>query len=86
MQLPVPLHEPVSVFAGAPTAHDANVCVHGNCRLDQDCGPGGYCSPSAVTLDPFCTTGVPQGSVGYFCHTPEDVSAALAEWGVHLHL
>lgn len=55
-----------------PAAHDANVCVHGNCRLDADCGEDGYCSPSAVTLSPFCTEGVAIGSVGYFCHTAAD--------------
>jgi len=31
-----------------------NVCVKGgNCTVDSDCGPGGYCSPSV--LDGLCT-------------------------------
>ncbi len=54
-----------------PAKHDANVCVHGNCRTDADCD-GDYCSPSAVTLDPFCSLDVPIGSVGYFCHAAAD--------------
>ena len=54
-----------------PAKHEANVCVHGNCKTDADCN-GGYCSPSAVTLSPFCSLDVPIGSVGYFCHTPAD--------------
>ena len=53
--------------------HYANACYHGDCRIDADCaGGGGYCSPSAVTLSTFCTTGIPQGSFGYFCHSPGD--------------
>jgi len=55
-----------------PAQYNANGCFHGNCRLDADCGSGGYCSPSAVTLSPNCTDGIPIGSVGYFCHTPDD--------------
>jgi len=39
----------------------------GNCRVDSDCGPGGYCSPS---LDVNCGSGM--GVRGYFCHTPND--------------
>jgi hypothetical protein len=35
-----------------------NVCAVGsNCRIDSDCGPCGYCSPSGE---------------GYFCHTVQD--------------
>jgi hypothetical protein len=40
-------------------------CMGGNCRIDSDCGPGGYCSPSfgngSDCVDWF-----------YFCHTPDD--------------
>jgi hypothetical protein len=42
-----------------------NACVPGNCRLDSDCGPGGYCSPTAATN----TCGALSG---YYCHTPKD--------------
>jgi hypothetical protein len=42
-----------------------NTCVPGDCRIDSDCGAGGYCSPS------FSTMGC--GSLGgYYCHTPLD--------------
>ena len=31
---------------GSPYNGGGNSCVPGNCRVDTDCGPGGYCSPS----------------------------------------
>lgn len=34
-----------------------NVCVGGgNCRVDSDCGPGGYCSPSVLEPLTSCPT------------------------------
>jgi hypothetical protein len=42
-----------------------NTCVTGNCRVDADCGPGGYCSPSSNP------TGC-GGLAGYYCHTLAD--------------
>jgi hypothetical protein len=41
-----------------------NTCVPGDCRVDSDCGPGGYCSPTVA----------PNGLSlsGYYCHTPLD--------------
>jgi hypothetical protein len=45
--------------------HDGNTCLPGNCRVDADCGPGGYCSPAHGTND--CG-----GVNGYYCHTPQD--------------
>jgi hypothetical protein len=41
-----------------------NACIAGNCRVDSDCGPGSFCSPS---MSPNCG-----GLLGYFCHTPQD--------------
>ena len=38
----------------------------GNCTVDADCGPGGYCSPSVD----FDKTNF--GVTGYFCHTASD--------------
>jgi hypothetical protein len=55
-----------------PATLGANTCVQGDCRTDADCGAGGFCSPSAVTLDPSCSFGISAGSIGYFCHTPHD--------------
>jgi hypothetical protein len=44
-----------------------NTCVAGNCRVDADCGAGGYCSPTAPAGG-WC------GDVGgYYCHTPNDL-------------
>jgi hypothetical protein len=42
-----------------------NACVAGTCRVDSDCGPGDYCSPSTDTNS--CGF-----LVGYFCHTLAD--------------
>ena len=37
------------------TSPSANSCLSGgNCRLDADCGDGGYCSPSQVNNICFC--------------------------------
>ncbi len=51
---------------GSPyTGGQGNHCVPGNCRVDADCGTGGWCSPS------YTTNGC--GSIGgYYCHTPQD--------------
>ena len=50
-----------------PVYGEANLCLtEGNCAVDSDCGPGGFCSPSVVM------GGSPEG-YGYFCHTPNDL-------------
>jgi hypothetical protein len=51
--------------------YGANVCYKGNCRTDADC-PTSWCSPSAVNVSTSCTTGIPIGTVGFFCHTAAD--------------
>jgi hypothetical protein len=51
----------------AKNALGFNICLTGNCRVDADCGPGGFCSP---TWDLAC--GQSNGVVGYYCHTPRD--------------
>jgi hypothetical protein len=44
---------------------EANLCVGGgNCAVDADCGPHGYCSPGSAT--DYCSTPI------YFCHTFAD--------------
>jgi hypothetical protein len=50
----------------APMTTATNFCLGGNCRVDADCGPGGYCSPS------FGSCGAFGGVVGYYCHTAHD--------------
>jgi hypothetical protein len=41
----------------------ANVCMKGNCRVDSDCGAGGYCSPAIDACNQF---------FGYYCHIAAD--------------
>jgi hypothetical protein len=45
---------------------EENDCVPSNCRIDSDCGDGGYCSPAFGGCAPVI------GIVGYYCHTPTD--------------
>jgi hypothetical protein len=48
-----------------------NACATGSgCRLDSDCGPCGYCSPSVVEGS-ICSGNTPV----YECHTPKDTCA-----------
>ena len=57
-----------SVCACHTTAYGAdlaNKCIPGNCDVDADCGPGGYCS---TTKDITC--GGPDS--GVYCRTPKD--------------
>jgi Cys-rich repeat protein len=50
---------------GSAYSSGGNTCVPGNCRVDSDCGAGGYCSP---TEDVMSCGGVG----GYYCHTAQD--------------
>jgi hypothetical protein len=55
------------------TDNSENVCdVAGNCAVDSDCGPGGYCSPS-VQIGPNQAPNVCWGSTPYYCHTASDL-------------
>ena len=51
------------------TSSDVNFCGSNksNCRVDADCGAGGYCSPSESS-DTFCFS----EDSAYFCHTSSD--------------
>ncbi len=62
------------VCHGSPyTSGEGNTCRAGNCRVDSDCGPQGYCSPSPSG---GC------GSVGgYYCHTAADTCANDSDCG-----
>ena len=69
--------EPCQCRASA-TSSDPNYCLTGsNCRIDSDCGPGGFCSPSlfyvgsAINSIPVSGEGIAR--FGYFCHTSEDL-------------
>ena len=54
---------------------DNNVCIEGNCRLDTDCGVGGFCSPSLGSCGHFTPF------VGYYCHTKDDECADDSDCG-----
>ena len=51
-----------------------NFCAtQSKCRIDADCGPDGYCSPSLLDLVQNNGYSVCDGlATGYFCHTPND--------------
>lgn len=49
----------------ADTGGAGNTCIASGCRVDADCGPGGYCSPSVSSMG--CG-----GLGGYYCHTAKD--------------
>jgi hypothetical protein len=61
-----PTGDTCACHGSAYTDGEGNVCVPGNCRVDADCGAGGYCSPSVDTM------GCGGGVAGYYCHTPQD--------------
>ena len=66
-----PMNEPCRCRESAAD-NAPNYCVTGsNCRIDGDCGPGGFCSPSLLDIDSSISGG-PAG-FGYFCHTPQDL-------------
>ena len=48
--------------------HQGNYCLPGNCRVDADCGNGGFCSPSWA----LCSLHGPYRPNGYYCHTSSD--------------
>ena len=48
------------------TSNAPNLCLGGNCMIDFDCGPAGYCSPSVA----FDRVNYPYA--GYWCRTAED--------------
>ena len=52
------------VCHGSPYTAGGNTCTGGACRVDGDCGAGGYCSP---TRGGGCG-----GLTGYFCHSSAD--------------
>lgn len=51
----------------------ANRCLNAACRTDGDCGVvgKGWCSPSGDDVFANCPLPEP-GSLGYFCHQPQD--------------
>ncbi len=51
---------------GGVGSYGNNLCVGGNCRVDSDCGSGGFCAPSLGDCGDY------GGIVGYYCRTCED--------------
>lgn len=51
---------------GSPYQNNSNGCAPaGNCKVDADCGPKGFCSPTG-------NVGCSGALGGYFCHTAAD--------------
>jgi hypothetical protein len=50
-------------YYGGNAAYHPNICVAANCRVDSECGAGGYCSPSRGRCGTF---------EGFYCHGPSD--------------
>ena len=64
-----PLNEPCRCRQSAAD-NAPNYCVaRKNCRIDSDCGPRGFCSPSLLGID---SSIIGSAEFGYFCHTPQD--------------
>jgi hypothetical protein len=64
---------------GSPYTYSfGNQCVPSNCRVDADCGPGGFCSPSVASQ---CGPGAGDFCLGYYCHTPKDTCTNDADCG-----
>ena len=58
--------ESVCACSDSPYESISNSCAPaGNCKVDADCGAGGFCSPSSGA-------GCADSVTGYFCHTPSD--------------
>jgi hypothetical protein len=68
----------VCVCRPDPTSTAVNFCGSNksNCRVDADCGAGGYCSPSESS-DTFCYS----ADSAYFCHTAADECIDDADCG-----
>jgi len=68
------------ICRGSSTDNSANICDSGgNCAVDSDCGPGGYCSPSmedcawALSANPDVEAEGSSGPKPYYCHTVSDL-------------
>jgi hypothetical protein len=51
---------------GSAYLNGGSTCFPGNCRVDGDCGAGGFCSPSRAPMG--CG-----GLGGYYCHAATDL-------------
>ena len=72
------------ICRSSSTDNSANICdVGGNCAVDSDCGPCGYCSPSFETCEDTTNSNLhAEGEYfggpspyydPYYCHTPSDL-------------
>ncbi len=64
---------------GSASSTAANIClVNSNCRVDNDCGPGGYCSPSQLDgCIRMCT--VPCGSESHCYEGTTEVPCSCSQ-------
>ena len=60
---------PNGTACGCDVGYDA--CIFSGCRVDSDCGAGGYCSPTFSIYSCDGDTGLPQ-LLGFYCHTAND--------------
>jgi hypothetical protein len=73
------------------SSYAANACATGgNCRVDSDCGPCGYCSPSQVDQFCFCPSSAlcPDGGGGCYVATSsgwQEVPCACGDACGHGH-
>jgi hypothetical protein len=58
----------------AYTDNVGNTCMPGDCRIDSDCGPDGFCSPTHGTSGCGAVT-------GYYCHTAKDTCVNDSDCG-----
>jgi hypothetical protein len=66
----ITMRPPPGETDAASQAYAINLCVPATCRMDSDCGPEGYCSPSYNGC----------GNLeGYYCHGPADTCADPAK-------
>jgi hypothetical protein len=75
-----PVNEPCECRE-SPTSSTPNFCVTGsNCRIDSDCGPGGFCSPSLFYVD-STVSGSPVSGQGF---ARSGYFSAIAPWAPRL--
>jgi hypothetical protein len=70
----------VCVCRSSDSDSDPNFCGTGNCRIDSDCGPCGFCSPS--DNGGYCGFSTSGPSSAYYCHTSQDTCIDNTDCGV----
>jgi Cys-rich repeat protein len=74
-----PTGQTCACHGAAYSSGAGNTCIQGNCRVDSDCGSGGYCSPAENSMS--CG-----GVLGYYCHTAADLCVNDSDCGSDLQV